>query len=921
MLSHGKSSDDSAKAQLKAKNPIVFLTIALFLTGAVVIALGCYSYNSYRNEGVKEKRNSRIYELRSSILHSSEVLTMLARLAVATGDIQWEERYLEYEPKLDAVIKEAIAIAPETYDSKMATIFDMANIKLVEMEKQAFDLVRQGNVDEAKALLSSDEYENQKWMYTQGISRFARDMAVHSQFHKLRASIIYLNDVLDMSVQMAAATGDLQWEKRYRRYTPELDVTIKEAIKQAPKAFQSESYAMTDVARVKLVEMDNRAFDLIREGYVDEAKALVFGDEYKKQRQIYADGMDKINFELNEAAVASLSLKQNNTYLHIAAVAFLIPLLLISWIVVIRVVRRWETVLTENNKRLARQADEVTVMNKYLDQKVEERTGELNKRIKEMNCLYGVSRILASADYSFHEKMKEIVETIPSGWKHTSITCAAITIDGKQYHTGNFKDSQWKLTRDITVDGEPIGKIEVCYLEDKNEMDEGSFLMEERNMINIIGEQIGIFLESERIEVTLVENRRFVQSIIDSLRSAVFVLDSETLKITDCNAAAVEIFEFSKEELTGKSFDFLFPKSNGFEDYKKKLFKAISKKGVMHAYDVKMKRKGGEIFFAEHNTIPLQDKSGSRIGWVSTIQDITERRILETEFSQGQKLQSIGQLAAGIAHEINTPTQFVSDNTRFLQDSFKDLSRLIEKYRQLEKALTEGSDTNDLLPEITDLADEIDVEFLSEDIPKAIEQSLDGLGRVSDIVRAMKDFAHPDVNEKKSENLNRIIESTATVARNEWKYVSEMKLELDPDLPLVVCKGSEIGQVLLNIIINAAQAIEDAIGDETGKLGEIKITTHRDDEWVEIRISDTGTGIPEESRSHVFDHFYTTKEVGKGTGQGLAISHSAITKNHQGSLTFETEMGKGTTFIIRLPFIEDLDNTESAPNEEATALC
>lgn len=1174
MLDHGKSSDDSEKAQLKAINPIAFLTIALFLTGAVVIALGWYSYGFYSNEEAEVKRDYRIYQLRSELIHFNEVLTMSARLAAATGDIQWEERYFEYEPKMDTAFREAVEIAPEAYDSEMLALAKTAVIKLAEIEKQVFDLVHHGNIDEANALLSSDEYKDQRWTFAHGIAKYARNMAIESRFHEFRSAIINLNEILGVSVQMAVATGDIQWEKRYNRYKPQLDVALEETIQAIPKAIPSDLLARTDAARVKLVEMEYRAFDLIREGHADEAKSFVFGDAYKKQRNIYADGMEKINIELAKAAVASLKIKQNHTYMHIGAVALLIPLLLISWVVVIRTVRRWETVLTENNKRFARQAAEVTGVNKYLDQKVEERTKELadsekkfrslfedgsdaifladcqtglltncnkaaeelmeksrdeiigqhqstlhppekfeyyaelfrkqanafglvieaaevitktgkirlvditatiidvggkavmqgvfrditmrkladealvnrtkelDERIKEIDCLYCISRILAAPDYSFDEKMQEIVETIPYGWQKTSKTCAAITIDDKRYHTENYMDSHWKQTKDIIVNGKPIGKIEVCCREEKNGLDEGPFLMEESNLIINIGDQIGIFFESEgatkalrenekqliailnslhtgifvieseahkvvyanpnailmtglsreeiigkkcfkticnrsdgncpvtdlgehienkevmllnkdgaeipilktvtkillngkehllesfidisklkEAEVALEENRRFVRNIIDSLRSAVFVLDPETLEITDCNVAAVDIFEFSKEELTGKSLEFLFPESNSFEEYKKKLFKTISKKGYMQAYDVKMERKGGKIFFAEHNTIPLQDNSGSRIGWVSTINDITDRKILESELSQGQKLQSIGQLASGIAHEINTPTQFVSDNTRFLQDSFKDLSRLIEKYRQLEKALYEGSDTNNLLPEITDLADEIDVGFLSEDIPKAIDQSLEGLGRVSKIVRAMKEFAHPDVNEKRPENLNNIIESTATVARNEWKYVSEMKLELAPDLPLVVCKGSEISQVLLNIIINAAHAIEDAIGEDTGKMGEIKITSSKDDEYVEVRISDTGTGIPEKSRDKVFDHFFTTKEVGKGTGQGLALAHSFITKKHQGSLTLETEMGKGSTFIIRLPFVEDIDNKEDAHNEEATALC
>jgi signal transduction histidine kinase len=190
---------------------------------------------------------------------------------------------------------------------------------------------------------------------------------------------------------------------------------------------------------------------------------------------------------------------------------------------------------------------------------------------------------------------------------------------------------------------------------------------------------------------------------------------------------------------------------------------------------------------------------------------------------------------------------------------------------------------------------------MKEEIPKALKQSLDGANRVSNIVRAMKDFSHPGTEEKKPIDLNRAIESTAIVARNEWKYVADMVTDLDPALPLVPCQAGEFNQVILNLLINGAHTINDVISQMEGDKGKITISTRVEGEWVEVRIADTGTGISEAVRDKIFDPFFTTKEVGKGTGQGLAIAHDIIVNKHGGTLTFETELGKGTTFVIKLP--------------------
>jgi signal transduction histidine kinase len=282
-------------------------------------------------------------------------------------------------------------------------------------------------------------------------------------------------------------------------------------------------------------------------------------------------------------------------------------------------------------------------------------------------------------------------------------------------------------------------------------------------------------------------------------------------------------------------------------------------------------------------------------------QSLEEVKQAHVQVLQAEKMIAIGQLAAGIAHEINTPTQFVGDNIRFLRQAFADLKVLLDNYAELHALARRGQVTPKVVAEVEAAITVAELDYLSEEIPKAIQQSLDGVQRVATIVRAMKEFSHPADEEPKAVDLNRAIESTITVARNEWKYVADVVTQLDPNLPPVPCSAGDINQVILNILVNAAHAIADSVGDGSGGKGTITVSTRCDGDWVEVRIKDTGTGIPEKVQSRVFEPFFTTKEVGKGTGQGLAIARSVIVEKHGGTIAFETEAGVGTTFIVRLP--------------------
>ena len=310
------------------------------------------------------------------------------------------------------------------------------------------------------------------------------------------------------------------------------------------------------------------------------------------------------------------------------------------------------------------------------------------------------------------------------------------------------------------------------------------------------------------------------------------------------------------------------------------------------------KKKNGEIYWESATITPMTNPNGEITHFLALKEDITEKRALESQLRHAQKMEGVGQLAAGIAHEINTPTQFVMDNLTFLRDSWKSVHELVEQYRAAVQGMA-GSIPEELVRRLKQAEQVCDLDFIRDEVPRAVEQSLDGSRRVAKIVRAMKEFSHPDSAEKTATDLNRAVESTITVARNEWKYVSEMVTEFDDQLPPVVCYPGDINQVVFNLLVNAAHAIKEKVKD--GEKGQITVRTRMAGEDVEISVSDTGNGIPEAIRNRVFEPFFTTKEVGKGTGQGLALAYTVVVKKHGGKIWFESEVGKGTTFLITLP--------------------
>jgi PAS domain S-box-containing protein len=421
-------------------------------------------------------------------------------------------------------------------------------------------------------------------------------------------------------------------------------------------------------------------------------------------------------------------------------------------------------------------------------------------------------------------------------------------------------------------------------------------------LLTSVAGQLGQFMARKSAE----EDRESLGAerliILDSMSEGIYGLDRHA-NITFMNKSAARILGCNLEQVLGKNAHTLFhhtrPDGSAYAESECPVARLMVT-GENHRSDQDyFWRLDGSHFAVDYSARPVF-KNNSINGAVISFTDISDKRQMEVELRHGQKLEAVGRLAAGIAHEINTPIQFIGDNTRFLQDSFRDTLEMIAKYEQIYDEAAKGSPNPGPIRELDAIRQKIEWSYLRVEIPKAMEQALDGVNRVATIVRAMKEFSHVDRSaEKTAADLNKALESTLIVARNEVKYVADVQTDFGP-LPPVICHLGDLNQVFLNLLVNAAHAIAEAAGPN-GEKGLITLRTTCDDEFVTVSIQDSGTGIPEAVRGKVFDPFFTTKEVGKGTGQGLALARAVVVDKHGGTLTFETQMGKGTTFFVRLP--------------------
>jgi PAS domain S-box-containing protein len=436
------------------------------------------------------------------------------------------------------------------------------------------------------------------------------------------------------------------------------------------------------------------------------------------------------------------------------------------------------------------------------------------------------------------------------------------------------------------------------------------------SLLLLAGSSIFLLSQLRRHWLLLTETRDrlkrqegFLSSITRAMGEGCVVVDRDGV-VTFVNPEAEWLLGRGADEIIGRPWlELVMPPSAGGRGNGKSPLRQTLRDGMLRREESEsLLHKDGLLVPVAYSVSAMDDGTDIN-GAVLTFNDISERKRaeaersrMERELNQAHKLEAVGQLAGGIAHEINTPIQYVGENLRFLQEACRDIVSLCEAYTELMREAESKQQLSSLVERIKTIMEGIEYEYLLDEAPKAIEQSMEGTEQVTRIVQAMKEFAHPGSRKIERADLNKIIRNTVTVCRNEWKYVADIELQLDPELPHVECLGSEISQVLLNLIVNAAHAIEAAKLEDKGR---ITISNSWHEDTLEVRVADNGTGIPEAVRESVFNPFFTTKEVGRGTGQGLAIAQDIVAVKHRGRLFFETQDGVGSTFIMQLPLRQD----------------
>jgi PAS domain S-box-containing protein len=516
---------------------------------------------------------------------------------------------------------------------------------------------------------------------------------------------------------------------------------------------------------------------------------------------------------------------------------------------------------------------------------------------------------------------------MPPGWDGVETTARIWEVDPDLQIVicTAYSDCSWdemleKLGRSdrLVILKKPFDSIEVLQLANSLSR-KWHLLQESKNKLAGLEEMV-----VARTAQMVQEQERF-KAIFENSPEGIFQIAADGRFLT-ANPALAAIYGYaSPGELIGQLTDIrnqLYVDPARLPEFQARLHR----ERIVREFESEIKCPDGSRKWISETACRVTRLDGSLLHYQGFVVDITaekhaqkERDLMEAQLRQAQKLESVGQLASGIAHEINTPIQYIGDNIRFIEDSFAGLGQLLRDFQNLAGAIQSHSVTPELLAAVGSSGKTVDIAYLSQQIPLAVRQSLEGVNHVSTIVRAMKEFSHPGGREKVAVDLNHAIETTLTVARGEWKYVADVVTDFARGLPPVPCLPGEFNQVILNLVVNAAHAIGDVVKQAEGTKGVIKICTRQNGPWAEISISDTGTGIPKSIRHRIFDPFFTTKDVGKGTGQGLAIAWSTVVDKHDGQLTFESTVGQGTTFTIRLPISPDAaaKPAETARNIEA----
>ena len=551
--------------------------------------------------------------------------------------------------------------------------------------------------------------------------------------------------------------------------------------------------------------------------------------------------------------------------------------------------------------------------------RVEERTRELsisntslNQRMAEQACLYQISSLLDAPDLSPREMVDRALLILPHGFTDPHEVRVRVQLGEYENSSLHFSDTPLQFRHRVQRRQFSV-TVEVAF-PDRHGSAEGhaskdlkktSETPRESDTVVAVTEALALANERFQAERQLRESEDYLRSIVSYLADGLVAVDDQ-LRIVSFNPAAERIFDYTATEVIGRSVDLLLPPNENKSE--NLLFHIVAVDGGkeydegQQTAEVFGQRKGGGIFPMDLAVGVFDHTAGRQL--IGLVRDITSRTEDQRRLNQAQKMEAIGQLASGVAHEINTPMQYVASNISFIGQGLSELETVLVALMQLVDSVKEEQDLPPDLRKLLNLARDTDLEFVHERLPEAVEDAMIGTDRVSEIVQALREAAHPGTGQKVDSNISTILHNAAIVSRNSWKYHAELLEDYDESCPMVAVFVGELSQAFINLIVNAADAVQEEIeraAPESQAKGEIRLTSQLVDSFVEVRISDTGGGVSPEIRSKIFDYFFTTKAPGKGTGQGLAIAYDVIVNKHGGELSFDSVPQRGSTFIVRLP--------------------
>jgi len=712
-------------------------------------------------------------------------------------------------------------------------------------------------------------------LYTQ----FRTNESKYHRIVELNGAIIHLDEVLTMSARMASATGDLQWEKRYRSFEPKLDAAIKETMDIAPKPLISKAAEQTDIANIKLVAMENKAFDLVRQGNLESAAKLLYSQEYEKQKRIYSQGMKQAVGALAKYMKAKTDIMERRMALGAAMFVASIVLLAVSGSIV----------MTQMSKR------------RKVEQEREKLLLNMGARVKELRCMYGVATSIKKR-MTIEAVFGDVVSLIPPAWHYPDITRAKICFDGANYVSQPFEKTQWKQTSDIVVNDRRRGFIEVYYLKECPELDEGPFLKEERHLIDGIGRTLSEAAERKQAEQDLKKAANY----IDAMGDALIVLNTQK-QVIEFNRAATELLGYSQDEMNGLTFEKIFPKKEHEKQYAG--MKVAVETGTARAFETKVLTKSKKEIPVMFSGSITKDIKGI-VSFLGIYRDITARKQAEKDLEQAHlklvessRLAGMAEVAADVLHNVGNVLNSINVSTTVIKKKItssevanleKVASIINEHTDDLGTFLTEDPQGKHIPAYLTEVSKALTNE--QTDIIGKLKVLTDNVQHIKDIVSMQQSYAKvsgvdvPTSLSKLAEDAIQI--NSAGLERHRVRIIREFD-----DLPDVEIDKQKVLQILVNLISNAKYALSGSNREE--KLLTIRIYKHSEERF-RIEVADNGVGISEDNLAKIFSHGFTTKKGGHGFG---LHSSALAAKEMGGSLTvYSNGLGQGATFTLELPF-------------------